>query len=93
MLAHVPTLREAGVSGLTLESWLGLMAPAGTPPDIIKRLHEAAVTMVQTPSVRERFAAMNVHPVGNTPEQMASQIKDETEKFARLVKDAKVTID
>ncbi len=86
VLPDVPTLREAGVSGLTLESWLGLMAPAGTPPDIIKRLHAAAVTMVQTPAVRERFAAMNVHPVGNTPEQFAQIVVSDTARWAQYVK-------
>jgi tripartite-type tricarboxylate transporter receptor subunit TctC len=62
------------------------MAPAGTPPDIIKRLHAAAVTMVQTPAVRERFAAMNVHPVGNTPEQFAQIVVSDTARWAQYVK-------
>jgi tripartite-type tricarboxylate transporter receptor subunit TctC len=92
-LPEVPTLDEAGLKGFDIGTWFGVLAPAATPKDIVARLHAEIVKVIQSPDFRKRMDEIGAEPVGNTPDQMARQIKDETEKFARLVKEAKVTID
>jgi tripartite-type tricarboxylate transporter receptor subunit TctC len=92
-LPDVPTLAEAGVKGIDTGTWFGLLAPAATPKDIVTRLNTEVVKLLALPEFRKQLEAIGAEPVGNTPEQMAAQIKSDGEKFARLVKDAKVTIE
>jgi tripartite-type tricarboxylate transporter receptor subunit TctC len=92
-LPDVPTLAEAGVKGIDTGTWFGLLAPAATPKEITTRLHTEVSNALAQPDFRKRLEEIGAEPVGNTPEQMAAQIKGDTEKFARLVKDAKVVIE
>ena len=92
-LPDVPTLDEAGLKGFDLGTWFGLLAPAGTPKHVVARLNAEIVKIVNAPDFRKKMDDIGAEPVGNTPEQMARQIKDDTERFAKLVKDAKVSID
>jgi tripartite-type tricarboxylate transporter receptor subunit TctC len=92
-LPEVPTLAEAGVKGIDTGTWFGLLAPAATPKDIVVRLNADVVKLLAQPEFRKQLEAIGADPVGNSPEQMARQIKDDSEKFARLVKDAKVVIE
>ncbi|GKT00789.1 tripartite tricarboxylate transporter substrate binding protein [Acidovorax sp. SUPP3434] len=92
-LPEVPTLDEAGLKGFDLGTWFGVLAPAATPRDILDRLNAEMVKVIQSPEFRKRMADIGAEPVGNTREQMAQQIRSETERFARLVADAKVVID
>ena len=92
-LPEVPTLAESGLPGFDIGTWFGVLAPAATPKPVIARLSEEMQKVIRSPEFKKRMAEIGAEPVGNTPEQMASQIKDDTEKFARLVRDAKVTID
>ena len=92
-LPDVPTLDEAGLKGFDLGTWFGLLAPAGTPKDVVARLNAEIVKIVNAPDFRKKMDDIGAEPAGNTPEQMARQIKDDTERFAKLVKDAKVSID
>ena len=92
-LPEVPTLDEAGLKGFDIGTWFGVLAPAATPKDIVARLNAEALKVIQSPEFRKRMEEIGAEPVGSSPDQMARQIKDETEKFARLVKEAKVTIE
>jgi len=92
-LPDVPTLDEAGLKGFNLGTWFGVLAPAATPKDIVSRLNADIVKIIESADFRKRMDDIGAGPVGNSPEQMASQIRDETEKFARLVKEARVTIE
>jgi tripartite-type tricarboxylate transporter receptor subunit TctC len=92
-LPDVPTLAEAGVKGIDTGTWFGLLAPAATPKEITARLHTEVSTALAQPDLRKRLEEIGAEPVGNTPEQMGAQIKSDTEKFAKLVKDAKVVIE
>jgi tripartite-type tricarboxylate transporter receptor subunit TctC len=92
-LPDVPTLQEAGLKGFDVGTWFGVLAPAATPKEIVTRLNAEMVKVIQSPEFRKRMDEIGAEPVGNSGEQMAQQIKGETEKFARLVKDAKVTIE
>jgi tripartite-type tricarboxylate transporter receptor subunit TctC len=92
-LPNVPTLDEAGLEGFDIGTWFGVLAPAATPKDIVARLNAEIVKSLQSPEMRKRMEEIGAEPLGGTPEAMAQQIKDETAKFARLVKDAKVVIE
>ncbi len=92
-LPEVPTLDEAGLKGFDIGTWFGVLAPAATPRDIVARLNSEMVKVIQSAEFRKRMAEIGAEPIGNSGEQMAAQIKSETEKFAKLVKDAKVTLE
>ncbi len=92
-LPDVPTLEEAGVPGISIGTWFGVLAPAATPRDIVARLNAEMVKVIQSPEFKKRMEEIGAEPVGNSAEQMAAQIRSETEKFAKLVKEAKVTME
>lgn len=92
-LPDVPTLQEAGLKGMDIGTWFGVLAPAATPKDIFTRLNSEIVKAMHAPDMVRRMAEIGAEPIGNTPEAMGKQIADETAKFARIVKDAKVTIE
>ncbi|ACM32518.1 tripartite tricarboxylate transporter substrate binding protein [[Acidovorax] ebreus] len=92
-LPDVPTLEEAGLPGFDMGTWFGMLAPAGTPKDIVARLNADMVKIIQSPEFRKKMDDIGADPIANTPEQMARQIKDDTARFARLVKEAKVSLD
>jgi tripartite-type tricarboxylate transporter receptor subunit TctC len=92
-LPGVPTLDEAGLPGFNLGTWFGVLAPAGTPKDIVARLNTEIVKLINSPEFRKRMEDIGAEPVGNTSEQMAQQIRDDTERFAELVRKAKVSVD
>ncbi len=90
-LPDVPTLDEAGLKGFDLGTWFGILAPAATPKDVVTRLHAEMVKIINSAEFRKKMADIGAEPIGDTPEQMARQIRDDTERFARLVKDAKIS--
>ena len=92
-LPDVPTLEEAGLKGFNIGTWFGVLAPVATPKELVSRLNAEMVKVIQSPDFRKRMDEIGAEPIGNSTDQMAAQIKGETEKFAKLVKDAKVTID
>lgn len=92
-LPDTPTLAEAGLNGFDIGTWFGVLAPAATPKDIVARLSAEMVKIIQSPEFKKRMDEIGAEPIGNTPDQMARQIHDETQKFANLVRDAKVTIE
>jgi tripartite-type tricarboxylate transporter receptor subunit TctC len=92
-LPDVPTLDEAGLKGFNLGTWFGLLAPAATPAPIVDRVSREIARIVNQPDFKKKMEEIGAETIGNTPAQMAKQIKDDTERFARLVKDAKVTIE
>jgi tripartite-type tricarboxylate transporter receptor subunit TctC len=93
VLPDVPTLDEAGLKGFNIGTWFGVLAPVATPKDVLARLNAEMVKVIQSPEFRKRMDEIGAEPIGNSADQMAQQIKGETEKFAKLVKDAKVTIE
>ncbi len=92
-LPDVPTLAEAGLAGFDQGTWFGILAPAGTPADVVTRLNTEMVKIIASPEFSKRMEEIGAEPVGNTPAQMAEQIKGDTARYARLVKDAKVAIE
>jgi tripartite-type tricarboxylate transporter receptor subunit TctC len=86
----VPTTAEAGMPALQAENWYGMVAPARTPPEVVARLNEAAVQAMRDPHVAERLASQGAILVGDSPEQFRTFIQRETEKWARVVREAGV---
>jgi len=91
-LPDVPTLDEAGVKGYESLSWSGIMAPAGTPKRVIDKLSAAIEKILRDPDVKQRFASLGVDPVGGPPEAFSRHIRAESEKWARVVKTANITL-
>jgi tripartite-type tricarboxylate transporter receptor subunit TctC len=89
-LPNVPTMAEAGVPGYEATGWYGIVAPARTPPPIIARLNQEIVKVLGLPEVRQQLAGYDLEPVGNSPEQMASHMKAEVAKYAKVARDAKI---
>jgi tripartite-type tricarboxylate transporter receptor subunit TctC len=89
-LPDVPTFEEAGIKGLVLPSWQGAFVPRGTPPGIIARLNAEMSKALVDPTVRERLLEGAQEPVGGTPEQLASLVAQDFEKYGRLTKDLKI---
>ncbi|WP_288251739.1 tripartite tricarboxylate transporter substrate binding protein [uncultured Hydrogenophaga sp.] len=92
-LPDVPTLDEAGLKGFDIGTWFGVLAPAGTPPEIVSRLNAEMVKVIQSPEFRARMAEIGAEPIGDSSAEMARRIAGETEKFGKLVKEAKVVIE
>ena len=84
----LPTIAEQGVPGYEAVQWYGLMAPAGTPREIVGRLHKGVAAALQDARVREQFAASGADPVGNTPDEMAALVRSDMAKWAKVVKAA-----
>ena len=89
-LPDVPTIAESGVPGFEAGGFLGLVAPAGTPPAVIQALNAAAQKSLALPEVRDRLLALASPPVGGTPGEFASHIKREIEKWARVIRAANI---
>ena len=90
LFPELPTMIEAGVPGFEVQNWQGLIAPAGTPPAIIKVLNEATNKALQDPAIREQMLGQGNEIGGGTPEQFAALIKSEAAKWGKLVKTANI---
>jgi len=90
LLPDVPTLQEAGVPGYEAVTWYGLYAPAKTPRERILLTHRVLERALQHPDVKERFAALSVDIVASTPEHLGIYLKEEVEKWGRVVKAMKL---
>jgi tripartite-type tricarboxylate transporter receptor subunit TctC len=89
-LPSVPPIAEAGVPSYEATQWYGLVAPAGTPPDIIARLHAEATAALKTQEMKDKLASDGAEPVGTTPQEFAAHIKGELEKWAAVARTAKI---
>ena len=92
-LPDVPTLAEAGLAGFNIGTWFGVLAPAATPRDVVARLNAEMVKIIKSPEFVKRMDDIGAQPVGNKADEMARQIKEETEKLAALVKAGNVTVE
>ena len=85
---EVPTIAESGLPGYDLSSWNGILAPAGTPREIITRLRDETVRALQIADVSKRLVAIGADPMGNTPEEFAAMIRADLVRMAKLVKES-----
>jgi tripartite-type tricarboxylate transporter receptor subunit TctC len=93
-LPDVPTVEEAaGLKGFDATSWFGLLAPAGTPPDIVNRIQQEVAKSLNTPAIKEKMLAQGAIPSGNTPAEFARHIDAEHKKWAQVVKVSGAKVD
>ncbi|APV48621.1 hypothetical protein BWI17_02325 [Betaproteobacteria bacterium GR16-43] len=85
-LPDVPTIAESGYAEYDLTTWWGLFAPAGTPPDIVAKVHKDTLAALQNAEVKERFASLSVDPGGGTSQEFAEYVRGEIAKYDRIVK-------
>ena len=90
VLPAIPTMIEAGYPDFEASTWFGLLAPSGVPPEILQRLHAEVVKLLAGKELQQRLASEGAVVVGNTPAEFAAYIRDETEKWTRVVKAAKI---
>ena len=88
-----PTMIEGGVPGYLYGTWAMLLAPAGTPREIVSRLSAEVAKAMRSPDIREKFATLGVEPVGNTPEEATEFLRNEIAKSGKIVRDANVKVD
>jgi tripartite-type tricarboxylate transporter receptor subunit TctC len=91
-LPDVPTMQEAGVPGYDASVWLALLAPAGTPPDIVKRLNAEVTKTLGEPETKKALSDVGVEASASTPEQMTTLLGDELTRWGKIVKEAKLTM-
>jgi tripartite-type tricarboxylate transporter receptor subunit TctC len=86
----VPTTAEAGMPSLLTENWYGMVAPAGTPKEVVAALNKAAVEAMKDPAVKSKLSSVGAELVGDTPDEFRAFIASETAKWAKVIKDAGV---
>ena len=92
-LPDVPTMEEVGYKGFIVEPWFGFMAPKGTPKTMIERLNAAFNRAIQNPRIRKTLEDVGLRPVGGPPERLAEQIRLETERWAKVIRDNNIRAD
>jgi len=94
VLPDVPTVEEAAkLKGFEASSWFGLLAPAGTPPDIVSRIQQEVAKSLNTPAIKEKLMVQGAIPSGNTPQEFVKLIDSETTKWAKVVKVSGAKVD
>jgi len=91
-LPEVPAIAET-LPGFDITAWYGFLAPAGTPREIVKKIHDDAVTIIRRPDFLERLDRDGIEPVGNTPEEFAAQIRTDLARWSKVVKAAGAKLD
>ena len=87
LLPTVPTVAEQGFPGFDVPTWFGLVGPTGIPKEVVAQLQRIVAEGLKTPAVRERFAKIGAEPVGDTPEEFARYIREETVRWGKLIKE------
>lgn len=93
LMPYLPTVAEAGVPNYEVSAWLGILAPAHTPRDVIMRLNGALNTTLQMADIRKTWADQGASVRGGTPEAFGTHVRSELEKWGKLVRDAKIRLD
>jgi tripartite-type tricarboxylate transporter receptor subunit TctC len=92
-LPEIPTIAESGVPGYEAYSWVGMVAPAATPREVVARLNREIVDILKTPDMADKLNGQGALPVGDTPEQFAAYIKAEIAKWGAVVRGSNIKVD
>jgi tripartite-type tricarboxylate transporter receptor subunit TctC len=90
---ELPTFAESGLKGYEVTTWYAILAPKGTPSDIVNKLYSAVVKVLKTPDMKQRLEQFGAEPGGMPPDQFAGFIRSETAKWSKVVKESKATVD
>lgn len=93
VIKDIPSFAELGIAGMQAVTWFAVVAPAGTPAAVVQTLNAAFVEALNLPEVQARFAEYGAEPVANTSEQMGRFVRAEAARWAKVIKDASVTVD
>ncbi|HEY9280722.1 MAG TPA: tripartite tricarboxylate transporter substrate binding protein [Eoetvoesiella sp.] len=93
MLPNVPTVAESGIPGFESYGWFGFIAPTGTPSAVIDKIQNDTVKVLAMPDIKKRLAEQGMNPVGDTPQEFVKAIDDESIKWAKIIKDRKLSIE
>jgi len=85
---ELPTIGESGVKGYAVDAWFGLVAPPGVPKDIVARINTVTVNALKSADVKQRFSELGYEPIGDTPEQFGATIRNDIDKYVRIVRQA-----
>src|SRR5262249_35659659 len=87
-MPEFPTIAESGYPGFEATSWFALVAPAGTPAPVVRKVNEETLKVLHDPDMRARFAQLGLDPVGSTPDQLAATLKADIAKWAKVINEA-----
>lgn len=93
LMPEIPTISESGLTGFELGSWYGLFAPAGTSPEIVRRIRSDVVKAINDPALKEQFAALSAEPIGSTPEEFRAVLRRDLAKWSKVARQANVKAD
>lgn len=93
LFPDLPTMDEAGIKGFNLDTWAGLVAPAGTPPQVIAKLNAALRPIIESPQVQARFKNVGFEGFSSTPEELGDFIKTQLALWGKMIKDANVQLE
>ena len=93
VLPQVPTLAEAGLPGYEVSNWLGVLAAAGTPKEIVTALHAAVIRAMSDAGMKRQLTALGIEPAASTPDEFSDLIRSEIPKWAQLVKTSGATVE
>lgn len=86
----MPTFAEAGLANFEAGSWYGILAPAGTPREVVAKLHAETVRILALPDVRKRLASEGADAIGNSPDEFSAQIRNDMARWAKVARDARI---
>lgn len=93
ILPDIPTIAEAGLSGYEADTWYGIFAPAGTPRDIVQKLNADIAQVLFSKDLKELYAAQGAEVVGNGVDEFAAQVRADSAKWAKVIKEIGVKVD
>jgi tripartite-type tricarboxylate transporter receptor subunit TctC len=93
LFPELPTVDEAGIKGFNLDAWAGLVAPTGTPPDIVAKLNTALRPIIDSPEVQKKFKNVGFEGFSSTPQELGDFIKAQLVEWQKMIKDAGIQSD
>jgi tripartite-type tricarboxylate transporter receptor subunit TctC len=89
----LPTIAESGLPGFELAPWLGVVAPAGTPAEVVARVHRETVELLKKPELQKKFLELGLEPVGSSPKEFGKLLRDDMASYSKTVKEAGIKVD
>lgn len=90
LMPNVPTISESGLQGFEALTWVGVLAPAGTPKEIVNRLSQEIRKVLQSPEIQEQLLKQGAEPVGSTPDAFDAYLRSEIEKWGSVIRKANI---